>query len=204
MSLNQMEDVLQALEGQISPVSLHVKLEGDIVSEKEGQTQSEEDVQTVQLENEDWIPRDRFNAINERMKSAEKIVKELEKAQQKLADEKAQSERTSLEEQNKFKELYEGQLAQIEELTTYRERYDGLREKAQTTNDARIGALPKNFKALVPEYSDPFKTRDWLDKNAELFAGGITTPTLDGGTRSGKQKSAPTALANNPVPLLIA
>lgn len=89
------------------------------------------------------------------------------------------AEAAALEEQGKYKELYEKATPKLSEYDTLKERYDAILAAVQETNAKRIGAIPEGMRSLVPEYDDPLKTAAWLDANAAVFTR-PQPPSLDG------------------------
>ena len=121
------------------------------------------------------IPKSRFDEVNEQRKQAQE---RLEALQAKIAAEEAKAK----EEQGKYKELYEELQREVDALKPVKTRASELEQAIRDSNKARIDQLPESYRALVPEYDDPVKTRAWLDANASvLSAQGPTAPPLDGG-----------------------
>ncbi|MCP5016862.1 MAG: hypothetical protein GY938_16580 [Ketobacter sp.] len=132
---------------------------------------------------EHMIPKARFDEINDRLKA---LVEEQDKAQKASA--KADEER--MIEQNKFKELYEQTLAQVNTLKPVEEKYNTYLESAKTANATRIEGLPDEIKAIVPAYDNPLELSAWLDKSLPLIdSTKPKTPNLNAGA-GGNGKAA--------------
>lgn len=122
---------------------------------------------------EHMIPKSRFDEVNNRLK-------ELQTAQEQAAKEREKQQQKQLEEQNRFKELYEQATARISELEPFQERYTSYEQQVSERNTARIEAIPEAMRSLVPEYDDPFRMQSWLDSNESVFTK-PAAPKLDGG-----------------------
>ena len=153
----------------------------------DGGQEDQEDKKTIEVGTDDWIPRSRFNEINNRNKPNEAELKTLRKAQEDADSATEKAKTASLKEQNKFKELYETEAQKTADLAVYKERFEGILTSTTEANEARVKALPAQFKAMVPDYEDPLKLATWLDANASTLTGGKTSPNLDGGAGSGNR-----------------
>lgn len=143
----------------------------------------------------DWAQRELRDARKEAAKYREGKL-EAEKAAKAAED-------TRLAEQQKWQELAEKRAKELEGLQPVRDRLTALETAFSTALQKRLEAIPEQYKPLVPDFSDPVKTWDWLDKNQSLFATRLAPP-LDGGVQGdGKPKStrkltdAEMALAKN-------
>lgn len=147
----------------------------------------------VEVGTDDWIPRSRFNEINNRNKANEAELERLRKEQEKAKRAVEESKTASLKEQNKFKELYEAEAQKIAELASYKEKYEEILVSTREANEARIKGLPAQYRGLVPEYENPLKLSKWLDANLSILTGVSSAPKLDGGAGSGARtgKDAP-------------
>ena len=119
------------------------------------------------------VPKDRFDSVYARAKAAEDKLAELKKTQD-------EANRKALEEQGRFKEMYEAErvkAAVVEEMTKAVESYLG----------EEIAGLDDTQKALIPEGS-AHQRLAWVKKAkaAGLFADGKATPkTFDGKVKHG-------------------
>lgn len=131
---------------------------------------------------EHMIPKSRFDEVNSQLR-------ELKAQQEKAAKEREKAEKERLEKQSEFKTLYEQTQQRVAELEPFKERYDTFLEQTSERNAARIEALPKELRTLVPEYDDPLKLAGWLDANETTLTKKVTAPTLDGGAGRNSQAS---------------
>jgi hypothetical protein len=99
--------------------------------------------------------------ITERLKrERETIRKELT---QQLADDARKQELSQTTEAEKLQ-------AEIARLNSELEATKGFRSAFEDSLQARIEAIPAEQRNRIPEFDDPRKTMQWLDKNADLFA----------------------------------
>ena len=131
----------------------------------DGQQREPEQSQTGQTTT--WTPEAAAAEIKALRAEAAKYRKERETAV-KAAEE---TQRATLAEQGKYKELYEAAQSRIAALEPMEARVTALTEATQAANERRIAAIPETMRTLVPEYDDPFKLAAWLDANAATFAG---------------------------------
>lgn len=121
------------------------------------------------------IPKSRFDEVNNARRELESRLADLERQQQERAVKE-------LEEQNRYRELYEKAQTQIEALSQEQQRAAQYREALQATNAARIAAIPEDKRTLIPDYDDPVQLGAWLDKAAPMLTSNrLTPPPTDGG-----------------------
>jgi hypothetical protein len=143
------------------------------------------EAQTTDTATAHMIPKSRFDEVNNQLK-------EMRTAQEKAAKEREKAERERLEKQNEFKSLYEQAQAKIQELEPVQERYNSFLTQTSERNTARVEALPKEMRTLVPEYDDPLKLANWLDANEATLTKKTAAPSLDGGAgRTNQGNNAP-------------
>lgn len=135
---------------------------------------------------ERMIPKSRFNEVNEENKTLRERLAALENQSQQADAERQKQQQKEMAEQNRFKELYEQTLQQLESLKSVQDEAKRYRDSFENTLQARIQLIPEEKRALIPEYDDPIKTMAWLDKALPE----LTTPPkpnaprLDGGSGS--------------------
>lgn len=101
----------------------------------------------------------------------------------KQAEEAKQKEEAErLAQQGEWQKLAEQRAAELEALKPVSEKAEALAAKIQATNEARIKQLPEAYRGMVPEYDDPVKVSEWLDKNAAALVQ-RQAPNLDGGAQ---------------------
>ena len=145
--------------------------EGDNGGEQEAQNMSE-----LPQWAQDEIKRSRKEAGDYRMRA-----KAAEEARQKEAAKK-------LEEQGEWQKLAEQRAAELEAMKSVSEKAEALAAKIQATNEARIKQLPEAYRGMVPDYDDPVKVSEWLDKNAAALQK-PQAPNLDGGAQGDAAKN---------------
>lgn len=142
---------------------------------------------------EKTVPYERFKQVNEEFKSLKEQLAELTAAEQKRQADAETAEKKQLEEQNRFKELYEtaeAEKAQANEtLATLTAKVETM-EKALTAQwDAQKELVPEMFRGLVEAM--PIEQRiEWMSVNADklteskgngtprrVMSRGITPPT---------------------------
>ena len=129
-------------------------------------------------EKEQTVPYARFKEINDKLK-------QLEQAQEDARAEREKQTKRALEEQNKFKELYEAEQARVADLEPFKAQYEAVLKRAEENNTKRVEAIPENMRSLIPEYTDPMKLQAWLDANTEIFNAKPAAPSLNGQAGSG-------------------
>lgn len=122
----------------------------------------------------------------EYQKRIDSLVAQKNDALAKLANlEKAHQEREAqaLQEQGKYKELYEATLKELDPLRRANEDAKRYRERLEADNQARIERIPENKRSLIPEYDDPVKLGAWLTANEAEFGAPQKplAPNLGGG-----------------------
>lgn len=98
-------------------------------------------------------------------KEAEKYrneKKDAEKARQK-------EETARLEAEKQWEQLAQQRASRLNELEPLASEVEELRQFLQSQLERRIAALPAQWRSAVPEYENPRKTLDWLDKNEANF-----------------------------------
>jgi DNA repair exonuclease SbcCD ATPase subunit len=103
---------------------------------------------------------------------------------EKAAEEAARrAEENRLAEQQKWQELADLRQKELDQYKPRAERVEALESVVRETIQARISALPEQWRDAVPEFEDPAKTLKWLDANASKFAV-PRPPSTDAGVRS--------------------
>lgn len=128
----------------------------------------------------DWIPRSRFNEVNNELKERRQELEKIKKQQEELRAKEEEARQKALLEQQEYKELWENAENERKELASYKERYEAFLAQTQGENEKRISQIPEKMRSLVPKYDDPLEVRAYLDQNWELF-NQKQFPKLDGG-----------------------
>jgi len=134
---------------------------------------------------EHMIPKSRFDEVNNK-------YRELSDKLAAMETERQQQEQQSLEEQNRFRELYEQTKAQLEALEQVKETAERFRGSLQATNESRIAQIPEDKHHLVPEFDDPVALSAWLDKAMPdlVTPAKPKAPGLDGGSGTNTNSQA--------------
>jgi hypothetical protein len=98
--------------------------------------------------------------------------------------EQARAERERLKQQGEWQKLAETAQAEVEQYKPYKERYEQLEAVFKTALEARIEAIPAQFRKLVPTDYSPVQQWKWLDQNASLFKA-KDAPNINPGTPAG-------------------
>lgn len=112
-----------------------------------GQTQTSEGKDQANVSQADY---DALLKIHNEMKT---------KAERRAAEEEAAKQK-ALEEQGKFKELYEKNNADLEEIKPKLEKYENA---LKTFLESQIKNLPENLKSIMPD-GDPVEQMNWITK----------------------------------------
>lgn len=130
--------------------------------------------------------------INALPKWAQDNIRDLrrEAADRRVAAKKAEEARAAeeaarLAEQGNYKALYEKTSAETAALKAQAEAAQAYRDAIASTVEARVKALPAQYRTLVPAFDDPLKTLAWLDANASVFAA-PRAPDMDAGASGDK------------------
>lgn len=135
---------------------------------------------------ERMIPQSRFNEVNRKYKALEEQLKLLQEKQSADDSARQQQQQKELAEQNRYKELYEQALAQLEGLKAAQDEAKLYKDGFQATLNARLESVPEDKRHLIPEL-DPIKLSAWLDKALPdlMTPAKPAAPKLDGGSGSG-------------------
>lgn len=135
---------------------------------------------TETLNTENHVPQSRFNQVISEKKALERQLADLAKAQ-------SEKENQTLAEQNRYKELYEKLLSEHEPLKQSHEKATRYQTALESSNQARLQRIPEDKRSLIPEYDDPVKLGEWLDRNASLIseASKPIAPNLNGAAGGG-------------------
>lgn len=159
-------------------------------------SKSEVSQSSAETENtERMIPKERFNEVNRKYKDLEAQFRLLQEKQTADESTRQAQQQKELAEQNRYKELYEQTLAQLDGLKAAQDEAKLYRESFQSTLQTRLDTIPEEKRHLIPEL-DPIKLSAWLDKALPdlVTPAKPNAPKLDGG--SGGVGSNPGAVLN--------
>lgn len=145
-----------------------------------------------QQQNENFIPKSRFDEVNNKYKELQEQLDALTKA-------KEQEELESKKKKGEFEELYTTAQSELENTRTQfeqtSERVGQLEGIIQTLVDAELEAVPEDMRDLVPENFSPEQKLSWITnaKQKGLFGTKETRnpkeeEQLGGATNSNKQQ----------------
>lgn len=152
------------------------------------QEESQENAPAEAKNTEQMIPKWRFDEVNEHYKALKKEIDAIKQS-------KTEAETKALEEQNRYKELYEKLKAETDPLRSASEQLQRYRESFDNSLKARIERIAEDKRGLVPNFEDPIQTMAWLDQaeGAGLFgAAKPQAPNLNAasGASTGARDSA--------------
>jgi len=127
----------------------------------------------------------RLTDVNKESAGRRHRLNELETAMKSLSE----SQQKRLAEQGNYEELARQRAAEVEILKPYEERAKTLEGIIRASNDARIGQVREDLRALVPGDYAPEKLATWLDANWQRLTAKIA-PDLDAGAGAAGRKAA--------------
>jgi multidrug efflux pump subunit AcrA (membrane-fusion protein) len=132
---------------------------------------------------EHMIPKSRMDAVLEKNKELIERLEALENQSKEAETERQKQQQKELAEQNRYKELYEQTLQQLEGLQSAQDEAKRYRDSFENTLKARIESIPEDKRDLIPDL-DPIAKMAWLDKAMPVLIapGKPPAPRLDGGS----------------------
>lgn len=103
-------------------------------------------------------------------------------------EQRQQQEAERLAKQGEWQKLAEQREAELAALKPVSDKAAALEAKISATNEARIKAIPEAYRGMVPDYDDPVKVSEWLDKNQAALQA-RQAPSLDGGAQGDASKN---------------
>jgi chromosome segregation ATPase len=145
--------------------------------------------QPQEQEREKFIPRERFDQVNTRMKDAEQKVSDMQAQLDKLTKDRAAADEKRLEDEAKWQELAEKRKGEVDALKPYEERVKVLEDTVAGVVASIIAEyVDPDMADLIPDFEDPVQRLEYIKKNLERLRRPKTAPSLDGGARSDKGK----------------
>lgn len=126
----------------------------------------------------------RLSDVNKESASRRHRLAELETTLKGLSE----SQQKRLAEQGNYEELARQRAAEVETLKPYEERAKALEGIIRASNEARIGQVREDLRALVPGDYAPEKLATWLDANWQRLTAKIA-PDLDAGAGAASRKA---------------
>jgi hypothetical protein len=127
----------------------------------------------------------RLSDVNKESASRRHRLNELETTLKGLSE----SQQKRLAEQGNYEELARQRAAEVETLKPYEERAKSLEGIIRASNEARVGQVREDLRALVPGDYAPEKLATWLDANWQRLTAKIA-PDLDAGAGAASRKAA--------------
>lgn len=141
---------------------------GGEAAEPSAGTKNTDNEQQPQQSGEPMIPKSRFDEVNTKYKELQNRVKEMEAQLTAFQQAQADAERKSKEEQGKFKELYEQQVAELDkyknETKQMKERAERLEKYINSMLEAKLENVPEDMRELIPEGLSPEEKLLWVEK----------------------------------------
>lgn len=141
-----------------------------------GETQQPQDITGLPQWAQDVIKGLRDEAAKNRVKAKQ------------AEEQRAKEEAERLAQQGEWQKLAEQRAAELDALKPVSDKAAALEAKIKATNEARIKTLPEAYRGMVPEYDDPVKVSEWLDRNMAALQA-RSAPNLDGGAQGDAAKN---------------
>jgi len=141
---------------------------------------------------ERMIPKARFNQVNEENKALRDRLKAIEDKQAADDATRQAQQQKEMAEQNRYKELYEAEVAKNAALQAVQNEAKLYRDSLENTLKARIESIPEDKRHLIPDFGDITQKMAYLDK---AFPDLVATPKpsapkLDGGSGSSSTRGS--------------
>jgi hypothetical protein len=124
---------------------------------------------------ENRVPQSRFNEVLAERNAAHEKMAELQRQMEEIRT-------AQLTEKEDFRKLYEETKSSLEQVQPKAAQVDEWRAALSETAQAQIDRLPEDARGLVPDYDDPRKTLQWLNKNAATLTR-APAPNMHAGPR---------------------
>jgi hypothetical protein len=108
--------------------------------------------------------------VQAHIKELQEEAKKYRKQRSEVDKQRQLEEQARLEANKEWEKAADAYKKQVEALSPRAERLDAMEQFLRDSAQKRIDALPKQFRALVPDYDDPLKTLQWLDANAATLS----------------------------------
>ena len=112
---------------------------------------------------EPMIPRERFDAVNQKLKDTEKRLAAIEKASQ-------EAETKRLKESEDYKALYEKTQAELSEVKPKAEKAESMEQALKEDLEAQIAAIPEDRRTLIPTELPVDAQLKWISRNRPLLS----------------------------------
>lgn len=126
-----------------------------------------------------YVPKDRFNEVNEKAKAEAARAEKAEKELTRFREAQAKAEQEAAEKRGEFEQLYKAEQTKVADLTTQltaaAAELDTLRAVFTAQLEKRKEALPDHIKPLL-DNMDALAALTYLDEHAELFADAQSGP----------------------------
>jgi len=130
--------------------------------EKDQKSGSSAETEKTGKDREGYIPRDRFDEVNQQAKDLQEKLDQIERDQKKATEER-------LAKQDKWKELAENRGKELDEAKVKADRLDSYEETLQGVLDAQVDQVPEELRTLIPDELTTQQKLDWLAQNQAIL-----------------------------------
>lgn len=114
------------------------------------------------------IIRSLVKRLDERDAEKQQFQTQIDELKGRL-DTKDKAQKQQLEEDGKYKDLYEQALAEIETLKPYKDQAERYRKVVERGNEKLISQIPEDRRAVVPKSLTPDELHDWLGTSLPML-----------------------------------
>jgi chromosome segregation ATPase len=139
----------------------------DEVTNQEQQGAEETKAQETKQEtkqDENMIPKSRFDEINSKYKEMSKQLEELSNAKSQAEAQRQAKEKEEAEKRGEFEKLYRAKEEEVGKLSTFKERAEALEGVITEMVDTKLKAIPKDYHDLIPENLSAEQKLSWINK----------------------------------------
>jgi seryl-tRNA synthetase len=147
------------------------------------QQQQQNNVDPVVSKNDNMVPKNRFDEINNKYKDMLAQIQEFQRLETERTKQDEENARKKREEQGEFQRLYEETQKKLEETKKFEERSNQLEKVINSMVETRLTSIPKEFHDLIPANLSAEKTLEWITKAESK---GLFTPKQSKSDEIGK------------------
>jgi len=130
--------------------------------EKDPKGGASEKTEKIEKDREGFIPRDRFDEVNQLAKDRKEKLDQIEKDQKKAAEER-------LAQQDKWKELAENRGKELDAAKVKAEKLDSYEETLQGVLNSQVEQIPEEYRTLIPDELTTQQKLDWMAQNQAIL-----------------------------------
>jgi hypothetical protein len=131
--------------------------EGDSEGDNQESTNESNQETTKQEQNENMIPKSRFDEINSKYKDMVSKLEAIEK-------DKSKQEKAEAEKRGEFEKLYREKEDEVKNLAPFKERTQALEGIISSMVESELKAIPEDYHELIPENLSIEQKLDWINK----------------------------------------